>query len=221
MSLSTTVRERCACSQLRAAGQQEVTVIGGGPVGLLAARTVAGQGRRVLILEAGGSASVLGGGAEWTDEASGLDLPGALGRGLGGTAAWWGGQCVTPPPGDDDAEPSRGDVGWPVSFEDLSPWCDAALLETGLSPRLTEAARTRMTTRLGAAFPSFQAWPTVYMPRHRLDQTWVPAVARSNKVSIVTSVQAIAIRPAPQGLVISTCCEEDVPPVVEFRWRSS
>lgn len=110
-------------------GQYDFCVVGAGPAGITLALELAKSGVRIALLEGGDreitseSQDVYQGeilGAEYTD----LDVSRL--RYLGGTTGHWGGQCIRL---DDRDFEARDDVplsGWPITYEDLRPYEEAA-----------------------------------------------------------------------------------------------
>ena len=99
----------------------DALVIGSGAVGLTAAAALSRSGRRVLVIESGGTRLD----AFETDSVQVIGRPHqgvhtARSRALGGTTNLWGGQLVEFQPADLLAKPT-GDLpgGWPLSFSDL------------------------------------------------------------------------------------------------------
>jgi hypothetical protein len=105
-------------------------VVGAGPVGLTLALELARLGRRVLVLESGGTAS-----EPQTQALSDADLaePGthddmriAVARRLGGTSNLWGGRCVPYDAIDFDDRPGVLASPWPIGIADIAPYYPAA-----------------------------------------------------------------------------------------------
>jgi choline dehydrogenase-like flavoprotein len=115
--------------------ETDVCVLGAGPVGLTLARSLAEKGRRVTLLEIGGSTA-----------ASGSAMPTAIfdrreyggatvGRafGLGGTSALWGGQLLPLRPADLLARPQIQTQAWPLAYADVEPYFQALQEYLGVS----------------------------------------------------------------------------------------
>jgi choline dehydrogenase-like flavoprotein len=124
-------------------GEYGVCVVGAGPVGLAFALEAADAGLRVLLLDAGG------------ERAGRRDKPPARRRndvildperhapelqttriGIGGTSWMWGGRCVTYEPVDFKQRDYVPASDWPIGFDDVAPWRDAAkeYLDCGTGP---------------------------------------------------------------------------------------
>lgn len=104
----------------------DVCVIGGGPVGIATALSLARSGNRVLLLESGG----LDPDVE-TQDLSTLVIPDethhrsaalTVYRGLGGTSRWWGGRCVEYDDIDFETRDFVTDSGWPIDHAEIKPF---------------------------------------------------------------------------------------------------
>ena len=135
----------------------DAIVIGAGAVGLVVALDLARDGRRVRLLEAGGS--VLQPQCQRRFEqadAVGHPHPGLhLGRFcmLGGTTNVWGGQLVRFGPEVFAPRPwVHADAAWPIDREDLDPFYDHALAMLGMGHHLTDDME--VFARAGVAPPA-------------------------------------------------------------------
>ena len=115
----------------------DLVIIGGGMAGITLAREWAGQKKRVLILESGGSKRddatqdlYEGSGtlaAKDNPEVKSDDyLGGSRARFYGGSGNWWGGKCVPLDAVDFEARPWIKGSGWPMTRADLQPFYDRA-----------------------------------------------------------------------------------------------
>ncbi|MEM9840081.1 MAG: GMC family oxidoreductase, partial [Pseudomonadota bacterium] len=104
------------------AGPWDLCVIGTGPAGMTVARSVAKQGGRVLLLEAG----ALGPTQESQDIYAGksvgsIDYPGVQRyrlRQFGGTSMHWAGRCALFDRIDFENRDVFGMPSWPISYEE-------------------------------------------------------------------------------------------------------
>lgn len=55
-------------------------------------------------------------------------------RAFGGTSAWWGGRCVPYDPVDFSIRPWLPEARWPISYEEVRPWFEAATAFFGCEP---------------------------------------------------------------------------------------
>ena len=104
----------------------DICIVGAGAVGLTLAVSLARQGRRVALLEAGPAKPQAG--SQMLFEAatySGHKLRGLhVGRfrTLGGSTTFWGGQLVPFAPIVFQPRPWVSDALWPISLDDVSPF---------------------------------------------------------------------------------------------------
>jgi glycine/D-amino acid oxidase-like deaminating enzyme len=125
----------------------DVVVVGGGPVGIVAALTLLAAGLRVLLVESGGIGPnvrltyQLGAARITGDERFGV-LEGRVMRGLGGTSWRWmvdlagigrGVRYAVVEPGV-LARRMSDRPNWPFNTEDLMPWYRKALGHAGVVP---------------------------------------------------------------------------------------
>lgn len=109
--------------------EADICIVGAGAAGITLARSLAGSGLEVLLLEAGGP------GIEGRDQAlcrwrqSGqpyTDLAACRLRYFGGTTNHWAGYSTAPQPVDFEPRPDLGLPGWPVPYADLAPYFASA-----------------------------------------------------------------------------------------------
>ncbi len=117
----------------------EVCVVGAGAAGIVLAAELVRQGRRVLLLESGGSKEEEAAQRLNASERTGQPLkaihPGRF-RVLGGTTTRWGGQIREFFEEDFSARDWVPGSGWPIAKSALEPYYQRALQAEGLSPVL-------------------------------------------------------------------------------------
>ncbi|MBV8472364.1 MAG: GMC family oxidoreductase, partial [Hyphomicrobiales bacterium] len=112
-----------------AARRHETIVVGSGPAGLTLAMELARLGRPTLILESGvatPSAAQDLAAAEIIDPSRHDDMSVAVARRFGGTSNLWGARCVPLDPIDFVPRRFAGDARWPIRYEDIAPFYEAA-----------------------------------------------------------------------------------------------
>ncbi len=111
------------------AARYDVCIAGGGVAGITLAHRLAGQGRRVLLLEAGG--------LEYSDQSQSFysganigydyfDLDFGRLRFLGGTSNHWSGRCRPLDARDFERHAHVEGSGWPIGISDLEPYVEEA-----------------------------------------------------------------------------------------------
>jgi choline dehydrogenase-like flavoprotein len=130
----------------------EVAVVGAGPAGIVLALELARAGRRVVLLESGGTSfdpDVQRLGDTVGGDAHHVEMSLATRRQVGGASNLWGGRCVPFDPIDFEPRPLVGETRWPVTYEELSRYlaracawclCGEAVFDAAGVPEL--AART-------------------------------------------------------------------------------
>jgi nucleoside-diphosphate-sugar epimerase/choline dehydrogenase-like flavoprotein len=110
----------------------DICIVGAGPAGLTLADRLAGQGRRILLIEAGGTEQTDAAQAfyagEVADPAVHWPLDRYRVRALGGTSRIWGGRVIPYDPIDFTQRDWVPHSGWPIGVADLAPYYPAALL---------------------------------------------------------------------------------------------
>lgn len=122
----------------------DVLIIGAGAVGISMAVDLVRRGKQVILVEAGAQAASeekqeFFRSARWT----GYPLEGLhVGRvrALGGTTNLWPGQLVKFDPIVFERRAWVGDVGWPITLDDLDPFYERGFDLLGLGRRMTDDA---------------------------------------------------------------------------------
>lgn len=133
----------------------DVCVIGAGAAGITVARRLLSAGKHVMLLESGGTdyaadTSALNSGRSTGEPYYPLDH--ARLRFFGGTTAIWGGRCAELDPIDFRPRPWVPYSGWPIDYEELTPYYVSARQALGLP----ETWPTRLDFALaGAPLPVF------------------------------------------------------------------
>ncbi|HTC64313.1 MAG TPA: GMC oxidoreductase [Candidatus Saccharimonadales bacterium] len=122
-------------AQWKPSGDSEpvTIIIGAGAIGLYAASELAKCGKRVLVVESGGTH--LGGFAAESFSSIGVPHDGisvARSRSLGGTTNLWGGQLVEFQPADFNGRDWMPGSAWPVRYDEISPYYRKAYDNLGL-----------------------------------------------------------------------------------------
>jgi choline dehydrogenase-like flavoprotein len=103
----------------------DLCVVGAGPAGMAIAREFFGRKVRVVLLEAGGIEYEEASQEMYQGKTSGVpyyDLMDCRLRYFGGTVNHWGGMCSRLDPIDFSAREWVPHSGWPVTFEELTPY---------------------------------------------------------------------------------------------------
>jgi choline dehydrogenase-like flavoprotein len=109
---------------------QDMCIVGAGPVGISLTLELARLGRSVLLLESGDvcaseDAQRLSD-AEIADTRLHVPMDIAVQRRLGGTSNLWGGRCVPFEPIDFEPRSAIPHSGWPISMDDVAPYLPLA-----------------------------------------------------------------------------------------------
>ena len=118
----------------------DVCIAGAGPAGITLALALSAQGRRVLLLEAGGFEISPVSQDFYTGENVGLDYYDPFVsrlRYFGGTSNHWGGRCRPLDAHDFEPRPGLPLSGWPITKADLDPYAEAADAVLDLDPVAT------------------------------------------------------------------------------------
>lgn len=151
--------------------EADVAIVGAGAAGCTIARALLDRGYRVLLLESGG--------LDFEPDIADLNRGEVVGqpyyeleearlRFFGGTTAIWGGRCAELDPIDFERRSWVAHSGWPIGFDELRPWYDAARTVFDLpkgdpanpDPLLSRVSGDELTIRhwwFDAAFDRFGA----------------------------------------------------------------
>lgn len=113
----------------------DVCIIGGGAAGIALALGLRGRVGDVIVLESGGETQDSRTQSLYIGENTGqpyFDLAIARLRYFGGSSNHWGGTCRPLHANDFDASPGTDLPGWPISFDHIAPYYDAASEICGL-----------------------------------------------------------------------------------------
>ncbi|MHC8367366.1 FAD-dependent oxidoreductase [Pseudomonas sp. ZT5P21] len=114
----------------------DVCIIGAGPAGITLALRLAGNGRRVLLLEGGGHEYSQNSQSLYQCPSTGLEVyaEGTRLRYLGGTSNHWAGRCRPFEPSDFTVGPPVHLPGWPIAFPEMERHLPQAMAILDLSP---------------------------------------------------------------------------------------
>lgn len=181
----------------------DVVVIGAGPLGIVTALSLADQGRRVLVLESGGTTRA----AQDLAEAEVLtpethhaaDITTA--RRLGGAGNLWGGRCVPFDAIDFAPRPWLDLPAWPVGQADLDPWLAPACAALGAGDPVYHDAADGVAPRSDAfSVDRLERWSN--QPRtHKLHAT---RLAEDAAIAVALETTATGFRYGPDGRVTGT-----------------
>jgi choline dehydrogenase-like flavoprotein len=121
----------------------DVCVVGGGVAGIVLSRTLAGHGRHVLLLEAGGLEASDESQEFYRGDIAGrdyFDLDAARLRFLGGTSNHWSGLCRPLDPYDFVRHAHIEHSGWPIGIDALQPYLAPACEILEIEPVFGERA---------------------------------------------------------------------------------
>jgi choline dehydrogenase-like flavoprotein len=112
----------------------DVCVIGSGPAGCTAAEELLSEGKKVIMLESGldlqtdSNATTFSSSLDSYSNSGEIQYPLSTSRirALGGTSNIWTGRCPRLLPNDFKGNPLAPSGGWPISYEDIKPFYQAA-----------------------------------------------------------------------------------------------
>ena len=114
----------------------DLAIIGAGPAGITLAHSMIGRATRVCLVEAGGTALDRPTQALYEGENVGIEYPlvSSRLRYFGGSSNHWGGWCLTLHPIDLEQRDWLPDSGWPLGFDELQRYYEAASVIVEVSP---------------------------------------------------------------------------------------
>lgn len=169
----------------------DLTVIGGGPVGLITALAAQEAGARVLLLESGGRRQSSGAQSQ-SDETiltPQTHHPGRIttARRLGGAGHLWGGRCVPFDRIDFQARPWLPGCGepWPVNEADLAPYMARALCYLGAGEdRFLAPLADGLSRRLGQGGPFAADRLERWTADPRIDRRYEKVLSQSSNLLV-------------------------------------
>ncbi len=184
----------------------DIAIVGAGAVGVALATRLAGHGRRIALIEAGGPRYDPHQQESFFKADEIMDhrhAPTELYRRrmLGGTTSVWGGRCIPFDP--EDFSPGTGRPGWPVTHEEVATHYGGALnFLDGGTPEFTMSAALPARSALRADGPDsdvlldrIERWskPTDVWRK------WESSLARSDDVMVMHGVACTEVLTSPDG----------------------
>lgn len=175
----------------------DICIIGAGVAGITLAMALIDQGKRILLIEAGGLKGSAGAQKLYHGHSSNTafhQMPDSdRVRGLGGTSAIWGGRCMPYDSQDFEARDHMVNSGWPFGLDVLAPYYRAAqqaadcggwaytASKAGLPGDMIEGAQTD-----ALHLDSLERWspPTHFGKSHRA------ALGASTNITVLTGAVA-------------------------------
>ncbi len=168
----------------------DLCIVGSGAAGLAIASEMSGTPLKVIVVESGGLQLEPPTQALYDVDTSGLPHPGSTEgrfRVCGGSTTKWGGQSLPLMPHDFEKREWVPHSGWPISFEELTPYYARAcrfLLVDGMNFDTDLFAHLR--TRPPALDPQrvwyhFSKWS----PKPSVRELYLPAIRRSDRCTLL------------------------------------
>lgn len=171
----------------------DVCVVGAGPVGIALALACERHGLSVLVLESGQeqpdrfAAALTAGHAVNAPHHAAAEI--AVCRALGGTSRWWGGRCVPLDDVDFAARAHLARAAWPIPYEEIAPWYQAAAAFFGIGPARFTAAAAPWTEFGDARCDQLERWtPDINAGRRHRSQ-----LADSSRVTVLLGATVTAL----------------------------
>jgi choline dehydrogenase-like flavoprotein len=191
----------------------EVCIVGAGAAGITLAAELVRQGRRVLLLESGGSKEeeVLQQLNQSERTGQSLKAP-HLGRFriLGGTTTRWGGQIVEMQEQDFAVRSAVPGSGWPISKATMQPYYQRALQAEGLLPVLQ--TDEEVWQQIGATTPNFGdglvPYFTRWCPETNFARLYRDALASPNLCVVLHATACAVLLDAEGCTVVGIRCRD-------------
>ena len=183
-----------------AEARYDLCICGAGPAGITIARKLAGRGKKVLLLEAGG----LSYSAESQEHYRGKNvgrtyyLKSSRLRYLGGTSNHWGGLCVLQDPISFEPKEINGLPGWPISREVLLNGLDEAkeILDIADKEKIIDVADKDHALLQQAGFnsPWFNRYSYALSPPTRFFEKYGAEIKQSQQIDAFYNANLTDIR---------------------------
>lgn len=182
----------------------DVVIIGAGALGITLAVTIARQGRRVILLEAGPRHPPVNFQKANRGPTSGRTFTrmetGRM-RAYGGTTRLWGGQLVPFDVGDIESVDENGKRLWPISYDEVSPWIDVAfdLLGVDAAARDRSAVYHQATGENGQLGHGLQTMLTIWLRQPDFTRLFAKELEDSPLITVVTDAEVQRFEFADNG----------------------
>lgn len=186
--------------QSEMSGQREfaadICIIGSGAAGLTVAVSLGRAHRSVIVVEAGD----LEGQEKIDVEISGRDYKGAtLGRcqAFGGTTTMWGGQMLPLEPVDFEDRCGHDTLpGWPISYDELTPYYEQALGFCGLRDvmRNDKDVWSALGLTSTSISPHLELFLSRWLPEPRFNILFGEEIQKSSQVRVLLGCTAVHLQ---------------------------
>lgn len=175
--------------------EADLVIVGTGPAGLSIALQFLNTNKKVILLE--------GGGLEFSDESQAVYEGQNIGvpyfplelarlRYFGGSAGHWGGWCRPLDPADFLPKPHVPHSGWPIGYDDISPFLEAAHDILDLGATNYDPAALPFPQELLPALDeekyTLHSWR--YSPPTRFDEKYLETFAQSDNAIVLYNANA-------------------------------
>lgn len=192
------------CPDIKALGSVEpdICVVGAGPVGIPLALELSRRGKRVLLLESGGTAVrkdlQLLSDAGIVDERQHFPMDIAVQRRLGGASNLWGGRCVPMDALDFEPRTILNQGGWPISAADVKPFLPLACEYLGCGEAVFERSIPALNNSCADfRFDSLERWSL----RPNLRTAYLRELQQSRDLTLCLLATAVGFEFGRNGLV--------------------